>query len=72
MPFANGRKRTQQAQLLAAEQGDIGDGVRARQDGEQAEDQDILQRVVHLPLLARILQIFEMTQRPSRNPPIGS
>src|ERR1700728_1703896 len=57
---------TQQVQLLAAEQRDIGDGVGTRQHGEQTEDQDLLQRVVHLPLLARILQIFEMTQENDR------
>ncbi len=29
------------------------------QDGDQAEQQDLFQRVVHLPLLAGIFQIIE-------------
>src|SRR5208282_6514209 len=53
----------QKVQLLTAEQGDVGDGLRAGQDGDQAEEQDLFQRVVHLPPLAGILQILEMTQK---------
>ena len=52
----------QQIQLLAAEQGDVGDGFCPGKDGEQAEEKDLRQRVIHLPLLAWILQAFEMTQ----------
>jgi hypothetical protein len=51
-----------EAQLLAAKQGEVGDGLRTGQDGDQAEQQDLLQRVVHFPLLAGIFQIIEMTQ----------
>ena len=53
----------QQVELLAAEQGDIGDGFGTGQHGEQAEEQDLVQRVGHLPLLARVLQILEITQK---------
>ena len=42
----------QKVQLLAAEQGDVGDGLRAGQDGDEAEEQDLFQRVVHLSPLA--------------------
>ena len=52
----------QKVQLLAAEQGDVGDGLRAGQDGDEAEEQDLFQRVVHLPPLAGIFQIIEMTK----------
>ncbi len=53
----------QKVQLFAAEQGDVGDGLRAGQDGDEAEEQDLFQRVVHLPLLAGILQITEMIKK---------
>ncbi len=58
-----GAEAAQKVQLLAAEQCDAGDGLRAGQDGDQAEEKDLFQRVVHLPLLAGILQIIEMTQK---------
>ena len=61
--IGEGAETAQQVQLLAAEQGDVGDGLRAGQDGDQAQEQDLFQRVVHLPLLAGILQIIEMTQK---------
>ena len=61
--IGEGPEAAQKAQLLAAEQGDVGDGLRAGQDGDQAEEQDLFQRVVHLPLLAGIPQILEMTQK---------
>ena len=60
--FVERTEAAQQAKLLAAEQGDIGDRLGAGQHGEQAKKQDLLQRIVHLPLLARILQVLEITQ----------
>ena len=50
----------QKVQRLAAEQGDVGGGLRAGQDADQTEEQDLFQRVVHLPRLAGILQIISL------------
>ena len=60
--IGEGTEAAQQVQLLAAEQGDVGDGLRAGKDGDQAEEQDLRQWVVHLALLAGIFQIIEMSQ----------
>ncbi len=50
----------QKPKLLAAEQGDIGEGLGPGQHGEQAEKQDLVERICYLALLARILQILEI------------
>ena len=58
-------ERTEAAQklaFLAAEQGDIETNVLGPgQHGEQAEQQDLVERVGHLALLARVLQVLEIT-----------
>ncbi|HME25015.1 MAG TPA: hypothetical protein VKI44_27425 [Acetobacteraceae bacterium] len=56
----------QQRQLLAAEPGDIDNGLGARQHGEQAEQENLVERVGDLPLLARVFQVLEMTQKNHR------
>ena len=55
-------KAAQEIELLAAEQGDIDDGLGDGQHGKQAEEQDLLEPIGDLALLARVIQILEMTQ----------
>jgi hypothetical protein len=52
---------TQKLAFLAAEQGDIDKCLGPGQHGEQAEQQDLVERVGHLALLARVLQVLEIT-----------
>ena len=56
----------QKLELLAAEQGDIDEGLGPGQHREQAQQQDLVERVGHLALLARVLQVLEMTQKNNR------
>ena len=56
----------QKLALLAAEQGDIDEGLGPGQHGEQAEQQDLVERVGHLALLARVLQVLEIAQKNHR------
>jgi hypothetical protein len=56
----------QQRQLLDAEQRDVGDGFRASQDREQAEQQDFVERVAHLALLAGVLEVLEVAEKDHR------
>ena len=62
-------ERTEAAQkraFLAAEQGDIDEGLGPGQHGEQAEKQDLVERVGYLTLLARVLKVFEIAQKNHR------
>ncbi len=62
-------ERTEAAQklaLLAAEQGDVDHGLGPGQHGKQAQEQDLVERIAHLALLARIFQILEIAQKNHR------
>jgi hypothetical protein len=56
----------QKLAFLAAEQGNIDDGLGAGQHGEQAQEQDLVERVGYLALLARVFQVLEMAQKNHR------
>jgi hypothetical protein len=53
-------------QLLDPEQGDLGESFAPGKHAEQAQQQDLIERVGHLPLLARVVEVFEMTQKDDR------
>ena len=53
-------------QLFNPEQGDLGESFGTGKHAEQAQEQDLIERVGHLALLARVVQIFEMTQKDDR------
>jgi len=61
-PHGEGAEAAEQVQLLAAEQRDVGHGLRPRQDGQQAKQENLVQRILNLPALAWIVQIPEMAQ----------
>ena len=56
----------QKSELLAAEQSDIDERLGPSQYGEQAEQEDLIERMGHLALLARVMQILAMTQKNQR------
>src|SRR3954447_21054543 len=53
----------QKVKLLDAEQGDLDEVVGSGQHRKQAQQQDLVERVGHLALLTRILEVIEMTQK---------
>ena len=59
-------KTTKKVKLLDPEKGDLGKTLSARQHGEQAQQQDLIERVADLAGLARVPQIIEMTQEHNR------
>jgi len=67
-PLQKGTKPAQQAELLLAEAGDVGDGFRPGQHSQQAQKQDLGQRIHHLAALARVRQILEIAQKNNRLP----
>jgi hypothetical protein len=58
----------QKSELLAAEQSDIDERLGPSQYGEQAEQEDLIERMGHLALLARVMQILAMTQKNRYSP----
>ena len=48
-------------QFLGTEKGDLGETLGPGQHRQQAQEQDLIERVSHLTLLAGIMQIIEMT-----------
>ena len=56
----------QKFELLAAEQGDIDEGLDPGHYREQAEEGYLIERVCHRALLARVMQILEITQKDQR------
>lgn len=62
-----GMEAARQIALLAAEKGDIGDSLGTGQHREQAQEQDLVERVSHLALLVRVFQILEIAQTVSSN-----
>jgi hypothetical protein len=59
-------KAAQKLALLAAEQGDIDEGLGPGQDSEQAEKQDLVEWVGYLAVLARVLQVIEIANKHDR------
>lgn len=53
----------QKLAFLAAEQGDIGNSLGTGQRCARSQEQDLVERVSHLALLARVLQICEIAQK---------
>nr|WP_281433653.1 hypothetical protein [Methylosinus sp. H3A] len=51
---------TQQVELFLAEPRDVGEGLRPGQHGEQAQEQDLVERIDDLPGLPAIRHIFEI------------
>ena len=56
----------QKSELLAAEESDIDERLGPSHTGEQAEQEDLIERMGHLALLARVMQILAMTQKNQR------
>ena len=65
-PVAKPPEAAQQFQLLLAEAGDIDEGLRPSQHGEQTQQQHFVERIDHLAGLAVVRQIAEMTQKTNR------
>lgn len=57
---------TQKINLLLAEPRDIGEGLRSRQHGEQAQEQDLVERIDNFPGLSAIRHIFEIGKKSLR------
>jgi hypothetical protein len=62
-PVPVGQEPAQEGQMLSAPQPRLDEVVSAGQGGGQHQEQDLRQRVEHLPGLARILQRREMIQQ---------
>jgi len=76
---------SEKSQFQPAKFGDVGDGLRPGDDGEQAREQNLVERIFDLAALPSVRQILEMTEedncfaKPSafisrtlrRNPPIS-
>src|SRR4051812_49028639 len=56
----------QQVDPRLAEQGDLGDMLRTRQRGRQAQQQDLLKGIGDLALLTRVRQVLEVRQKSNR------
>src|SRR5208337_249481 len=52
--------------FLDAEQGDLGESLGTGQYGEQAQEPYLIERIRNLPLLARVMEVLEMTQKDDR------
>jgi hypothetical protein len=59
-------KPAEQRELLCSEKRDLGEAFRAGQHGEQAQKQDLVERISHFAALARILEILEIAQKNNR------
>ncbi len=59
-PVCERPEATQQVEFLLAESRDIGEGLRPGQHGEQAQEQDLVERIDDLPGLPAIRHIFEI------------
>jgi hypothetical protein len=80
-----GSEASEKGQLMPAEPGYVGDRLRPGDDGEQAQQQNLIERIFDLAALPNIRQISEITQKDDcfvkcpdfldrtlhRNPPIG-
>jgi len=53
----------EQIPLFHPEDGNIGDGLGARQHGEQAEEKDLLKRVTHFASLPGVVEVLEIAQK---------
>ena len=64
--FAKWPEPAQHVQLLVAEAGDVGNGFRPGQHGEQAKQQHLVERIHHLRALPMVRQILEIAQKDNR------
>ena len=55
-----------QCELLDAEQGDLSESLDPGKYPHQTQEQNLIERVSHLPLLARVVEVPEMTQKDNR------
>ncbi len=53
----------QKSELGLAETGDVDEGLRSREDRQEAENQDFPQRIDHLPRLSRVPEILEIIKK---------
>ncbi len=58
--LSSSRNTMSMTQFLGAEQRDLGEAFRPRQHSEQAQKQDLIERVDHLATLPRVPGISEM------------
>ena len=65
---AVGQEAAQESQVLPAPEPRLDEIVRARQGGGQHQEQDLRQRIEHLPGLARVLQRREMSSKEMPDP----
>ena len=73
--FAKGPEPAQEAELLLAEAGDVGECLRPGQHREQTKQQHLVERIHDLRALPMIRQILEITQKNNRlanRPALGS
>src|SRR6202011_2268963 len=56
----------QQRELLGPEQRDLGEALCTRQHRKQTQQQDLIERIGNLALLARVLEVFEIPQKDNR------
>ena len=61
-----GAEAAQESELLLTKPGHVGDRLGTGQHGEQAQQQDLIEGVEHLGLLARVRQVFEKPQKNNR------
>lgn len=61
-----GSKSTQQVQLLGPEAGDLDKALRASEHRDQAQQQDLIERIDHLAALPRTLKILKMIRTNNR------
>jgi len=60
---AEGAEAPPQIQLLHAKAGDVGEGLRSGKDRQQAQQQNLVERIHHLPGLPRVRQIAKMLKK---------
>ncbi|MBB4189837.1 hypothetical protein GGE07_006543 [Sinorhizobium terangae] len=68
-PIGEGPKAPQQSQPLLAKTRDIGEGLGSRQHREQAQEQDLLERIDDLARLPMVRQVLEKTKEKPSSPP---
>jgi hypothetical protein len=59
-------KASEKSQFQPAKFGDVGDRLRPGDDGEQAQQQDLIERIFDLAALPGVRQILEITEKNNR------
>ena len=54
------------SEFLDPEKSDLGESLGPRKHAHQAQEQNLIERVSHLPLLTRVLEVLEITQKDNR------